>query len=372
MKQITLVVGARPNFVKAGPLYNELKKEPDFKVEIVHTGQHYDINMSDIFFKQLDLPTPDINLNVGSGPHGKQTGEMLARLEELFMKRKPDLVIVFGDTNSTLAGALAAAKLGIRVGHVEAGVRSYDMSMPEEINRILVDRISDLLFIPDEFARLNLSEEGVSTSRMFVVGNILMDTITQHMSKISAMEKELLNQFSLKSGEYAVITVHRAGNVDDIEKLKNIIKIMEEVSRRMVLVFPVHPRTRSRLNELGFNPPENLKFIDPLGYLEFIALLKNSALVLTDSGGVQTESSFLCVPCLTLRENTEWVITLNKGTNVLVGYNLQKIDEEITKILEMRRVYGSYVAGSRIKLWDGRTSERIVAVIKETFEGDII
>ncbi|HOP32529.1 MAG TPA: UDP-N-acetylglucosamine 2-epimerase (non-hydrolyzing) [Candidatus Hydrothermia bacterium] len=372
MKRISLIVGARPNFVKAGPLYKELEKEPAFQVEILHTGQHYDVNMSDIFFKQLDLPAPHVNLNVGSGPHGKQTGEMLIKIEKHYLDKRPDLVVVFGDTNSTLAGALVAAKMGIKVAHIEAGVRSFDMSMPEEINRIIVDRISDLLFIPDEYARLNLNEEGISTSRMFLVGNILMDTLSQHMNKIIAMEKEVLDKLDLASKAYGLITIHRAGNVDDIERLRNIITIIKKASEKTPLVFPVHPRTQSRLSELGYIPSNNVKLINPLGYLEFIALLKNSLFVMTDSGGVQTESSFLQVPCLTLRENTEWLITLSMGTNVLVAYNIEKIEEEINKIIETNKIKGPCIQVNTIKYWDGKTSERIVNVIKESFEGDIV
>uniref|UniRef100_A0A7V3KMV7 UDP-N-acetylglucosamine 2-epimerase (Non-hydrolyzing) n=1 Tax=candidate division WOR-3 bacterium TaxID=2052148 RepID=A0A7V3KMV7_UNCW3 len=364
MFKVSLVVGARPNFVKAAPLFYALKKIPSIEVELVHTGQHYDVNMSDVFFSQLELPIPDVNLEVGSKSHGKQTGEMLIKLEEHYTSSKPDLVVVFGDTNSTLAGALSAVKLGIKVAHVEAGVRSFDMTMPEEVNRILVDRISDLLFIPDKYANSNLKKEGIPQHKIFLVGNIVIDTLVKYQGKVESIEKDVLNKANLKPFQYAVATIHRAGNVDEEKRLKEIMNILERLAQKIPIVFPVHPRTRKKIEEMGYKPEKGLKFLEPLGYLEFIALLKNSRIVLTDSGGVQTESTYLGVPCLTLRENTEWIITLRKGTNHLVGYDIDLIERIVDKILS-DGPKGEKVARkpSKIEYWDGKTSERISEII---------
>lgn len=361
MKRIFLVVGARPNFVKAAPLYKSLREAGFSDVRIIHTGQHYDFNMSDVFFRDLDLPSPDVNLEVGSGSHGKQTGEMLIKLDDYFSNEKPDLVVVFGDTNSTLAGALAAVKLGIKIAHVEAGARSFDLKMPEEINRILTDRVSDLLFVPDEYAKKNLLMEGIPAEKVFNVGNILMDTLINSFSRIEQLSSEILERFKVSHVGYGVVTIHRAHNVDNSERLIRIIDMLNRLSSEFVLIFPVHPRTLRKIKSLDVDFSPNIKLVEPLGYLEFVALLKNAAFVLTDSGGVQTESYFLNVPCLTLRENTEWLSTIDGGTNFLVGFEWQKIQGVLKELKDK----GYRPKKKEIPYWDGRTSDRIVSIIKD-------
>jgi len=319
--KIVTIVGARPQFVKCAPVSRELRKE---HTEIlVHTGQHYDPEMSDVFFDELQIPKPDYQLGVGSGSHGKQTGEMLTGIEEILIKESPDLVIVFGDTNSTLAGALAAAKLHIPVAHVEAGLRSFDRTMPEEINRVLTDHVSDLLFCPTETAVKNLTAEGI-TKGVHLVGDVMVDAL-EFNREIAEDRSQILKRLGLVSKQYLVLTVHRPANTDSREHMENIIRAVGEAG--MPVVFPVHPRTKKFLEEYEMwnRLPANIIITEPLGYLDMLKLMRHASKILTDSGGVQKEAYLLGVPCITLRDVTEWVDTVEEGGNVLVGANIQDI-----------------------------------------------
>ncbi|WP_048107562.1 non-hydrolyzing UDP-N-acetylglucosamine 2-epimerase [Methanosarcina barkeri] len=323
--KILSIVGARPQFIKCAPLSRAIRKE---HTEIlVHTGQHYDPEMSDIFFKELQIPEPDYNLGVGSTSHGEQTGKMLIEIEKILLKEKPDLVIVYGDTNSTVAGALAASKLYIKVAHVEAGLRSFDRSMPEEINRILTDHISDLLFCPTETAVLNLKNEGITTG-VYNVGDVMLDAL-EHNIKIAEGKSTVLENMGLSSKEYLIATVHRASNTDSFSNLSSIVNAFCDVD--IPIVFPVHPRTEKYLKHYGLWDKlcEKVRVIPPLGYLEMLKLMAHSRKILTDSGGVQKEAYMLGVPCITMRENTEWIETVEDGGNVLVGTDYKNIVDAI-------------------------------------------
>ncbi len=325
--KILTVVGARPQFIKLAPL-SKILRENGISEIIVHTGQHYDENMNDLFFKELEIPEPDYNLGIGSGNHGEQTGRMLIEIEKIMLKEKPDLVIVFGDTNSTLAGALAASKLHIKLAHVEAGLRSFNKRMPEEINRVLTDHISDILFCPTQTAVENLKNEGIIIG-VYLVGDVMFDALL-HFSKISDMKSNILERLNIKQKEYYLATIHRAENTDDYERLKNILTAFSKMDE--MVVFPIHPRTRKmisyyRLDDLLEN--DNVKVIDPVGYLDMLKLERNAKAILTDSGGVQKEAFWLKVPCITLRDETEWIETVNLGWNRLVGSNVEKILEAV-------------------------------------------
>ena len=315
------IVGARPQFIKCAPLSHELRKV--HQEILVHTGQHYDHDMSDIFFEELNIPKPDYNLGIGSGNHGEQTGKMLTEIEKVILKEKPDLMLVYGDTNSTLAGALAAVKLHIRVAHVEAGLRSFDRSMPEEINRVLTDHISDLLFCPTQTAVDNLSKEGI-TQGVHLVGDVMLDALSYNL-KVAQKKSRIIEELGLEKNKYLVTTVHRPGNTDSIDNMRSIIEALGEIV--MPVVFPVHPRTEKFLQEYGLmgRMPGNVRFIKPLGYLDMLMLMANARKILTDSGGIQKEAYMLGVPCITRRENTEWMETLEGGWNVLVGGDKEKI-----------------------------------------------
>ncbi len=320
-------MGARPQFIKCAPLSRELRKTQD--EILVHTGQHYDREMSATFFNELGIPEPDYNLGIGSDNHGAQTGKMLIEIERLLLKERPDMVIVYGDTNSTLAGAVAAAKLHIPVAHVEAGLRSFDKLMPEELNRILTDHSSDLLLCPTQTAVDNLSKEGI-TNHVYLVGDVMVDAI-EYNHKIAETESKILEKLDLNSKNYLVITMHRPSNTDNQENLKSVIDALGICQD--TVVFPVHPRTEKCLRNAGLweNIPENVRVIKPIGYLDMIRLLKNAKKLLTDSGGMQKEAYVLGVPCITLRENTEWVETLRVGWNVLVGADKVKIIDAVRK-----------------------------------------
>ena len=315
------IVGARPQFIKCAPLSRELRKV--HQEILVHTGQHYDHDMSDVFFEELNIPKPDYNFGIGSGNHGEQTGKMLAEIEKVLIKEEPDIVLVYGDTNSTLAGALAAVKLHIRVAHVEAGLRSFDRSMPEEINRVLTDHISDILFCPSQTAVYNLSKEGI-TKGVHLVGDVMLDAL-EYNKKVAEKKSKIIEELGLEKKKYLVTTVHRPGNTDSIDNMKSIIEALGEIG--MPVVFPVHPRTKKCLQEYGLlkGMPGNVRLIKPLGYLDMLMLIANAKKILTDSGGIQKEAYMLKVPCVTLRENTEWVETLERGWNVLVGGNKSNI-----------------------------------------------
>jgi UDP-N-acetylglucosamine 2-epimerase (non-hydrolysing) len=368
--KILSVVGARPNFMKIAAVadaireHNERNGEPRITSVIVHTGQHYDRAMSKLFFDDLRIPKPDYNLEVGSLSHAQQTAEIMKRIEPVLLKEMPDFILVVGDVNSTVASALVAKKMGIRVIHVEAGLRSFDMSMPEEINRILTDAISDLLFITERSAGKNLLREGVDAAKIFFVGNVMVDTLLNHRAE--AEKSTVLSDLGLtgtggaagKTEAYAVLTLHRPSNVDDSSRLRMIMDAITEISKRLQVVFPVHPRTAERLRAMNFHCGEGVRIIDPLGYLDFLKLMAGAKFVLTDSGGIQEETTTLGIPCLTLRENTERPVTISEGTNTLVGLDGRKIIAAAENIL--RRGAGRHGIP---ELWDGAAAARIVEVI---------
>lgn len=349
------VVGARPNFMKAAPVLRALNSYPDVRQTLAHTGQHYDAAMSDVFFRQLDMPEPDLNLGVGSGTHAQQTAAVMTTFEPAVIERKPDLVLVYGDVNSTLAAALVCAKLGVPVGHVEAGLRSRDRSMPEEINRVLTDQLSDFLFTPSEDGDQNLFCEGIPQARIHRVGNVMIDTL------VRLLPKARTNPLDGVKGRFALVTLHRPSNVDDLSWLRALLDTLSDLSGQLSVIFPVHPRTRQRFNDLGFDHFANsrLHLLEPLPYLEFIGLQRHAALVITDSGGIQEETTFLGVPCLTVRENTERPITISLGTNQLVGRDLQKLRNSAEAILQQKPLDEP----RPVPLWDGHAAERIARIV---------
>ncbi|MCA1573022.1 MAG: UDP-N-acetylglucosamine 2-epimerase (non-hydrolyzing) [Acidobacteria bacterium] len=356
------VVGARPNFMKVAPIVEAMKRrEEQFTPLVVHTGQHYDSMMSETFFRDLNLPEPDVYLGVGSGTHAAQTAAVMEQFEPVVMREKPDWVLVVGDVNSTLACALVCAKLGVKVAHVEAGLRSRDRTMPEEINRLLTDQIADLLFTPSQDAAENLRAEGVPEERIRFVGNVMIDSLFQHLPR--AKESPIRQDLGISDQDYAVLTLHRPSNVDNLDTLGRIIDALEEISERLPIVFPVHPRTRKTIAEFGFREriekAKGLRLTEPLGYLDFLGLYSHARLVLTDSGGLQEETTVLGIPCLTLRENTERPVTVEMGTNTIVGSDRAKITSAAFAALN-----GSITRDRRLPLlWDGHTAERILNVL---------
>lgn len=346
------VVGARPNFMKAAPVLAALARTPAVKQTLVHTGQHYDANMSDIFFRQLGMPAPDFNLEVGAGSHAQQTSQVIARVEPVIVESAPDLVLVYGDVNSTAAAALVGAKLQVRVGHVEAGLRSGDRSMPEEINRLITDQLSDLLFTPSADGDENLCREGIASNKIHRVGNVMIDTLVRLLPACVEHKPEGLPD------RYVLVTLHRPSNVDDPAWLAELLRALGEISSEIEVVFPIHPRTRSRMEQLDKMGAPGIRFLDPSPYLTFLALQKGAAVVITDSGGVQEETTFLGVPCLTLRENTERPITVSLGTNQLLGRDVGRMKREVQRILN-----GEKKAATPIPLWDGHAAERIADVV---------
>src|SRR5881227_3484533 len=319
------VVGARPNFMKAAPVLRAIQNTGQ-KQTLVHTGQHYDVNMSDVFFQELKIPAPDVNLAVGSGSHAQQTAEIMARFEAVVQQRKPDVVVVYGDVNSTVAAALVCAKLLIPVGHVEAGLRSFDRTMPEEINRLVTDQLADLLFTHCEDADTNLQREGLSREKIHNVGNVMIDSLIRFLP---LAERHELNGLPER---FALVTLHRPSNVDDPRVLRGILKSLLEINERLRVIFPVHPRTRQAIEALDLDASA-LHLLDPLPYIEFLALERRAVVVITDSGGVQEETTYLKVPCITLRNNTERPVTVSLGTNVLVGDGGEKLRSEVSKVL---------------------------------------
>ena len=363
--KIALVCGARPNFMKISPLIRAIEKHNArsetnlIEPILVHTGQHYDYEMSQVFFQDLELPQPDSYLGVGSGTHAEQTGQIMIEFEQVLFKEKPDLVIVVGDVNSTLAAALAAVKLHIPVAHVEAGLKSYDRTMPEEINRLLTDAISDYLFTPSPDADNNLRREGIADEKIFFVGNVMVDNLLYSIEK--AEMSQILTKLSLDKGSYAVLTLHRPGNVDNKENLLQIIQTLRQISQRIPIVFPAHPRTRKSIEGLGFMKffeDKSILCIKPLGYLDFLKLEMNARFVMTDSGGIEPETTVLGAPCLTLLDTTAWEETVSRGTNILVGSSSQKLVEEAYKILD-----GKGKKGTCPELWDGKAAERIINIL---------
>ena len=359
MKLIS-VAGARPNFMKIAPLADAIAAHnattsPGIEHILVHTGQHYDQEMSDLFFKELEIPEPDINLGVGGGSHAIQTAEIMKRIEPVLIEHQPDYLLVVGDVNSTIACALVAVKLGIKVIHVEAGLRSYDRGMPEEINRVLTDAISDLLFTTEREATGNLLREGVSPDKIHFVGNVMIDTLLTH--RIKAEQSDVLERMGV-TGEYGVVTLHRPSNVDDPAQLAMLMATLHEVSSALQLIFPVHPRTRNSLSAHGIPVAEGICFLEPLGYLDFLKLQSSARLVITDSGGIQEETTVLGVPCLTLRESTERPVTVTHGTNRLVPLRHDAI------VAAAREILGGAVVTGRIpELWDGGAAQRIISIL---------
>jgi UDP-N-acetylglucosamine 2-epimerase (non-hydrolysing) len=366
--KICLVAGARPNFMKVAPIFHALsaRKEDariagnDLQISIVHTGQHYDESMSEVFFRDLRMPKPDKHLEVGSGSHAVQTAKTMIAFEKILLDDRPDLVVVVGDVNSTLACSLTAKKLSVKVAHVEAGLRSFDMSMPEEINRKLTDAISDLLFVTEDSGVQNLRTEGIPTEKIFLVGNVMIDTLKHNLSFIERgafTPSPFLQNFRSNGLRYAVLTLHRPSNVDRRENLMPIWGAITEVARQIPILFPVHPRTRSKLMEFGMGA-EGVSIIEPIGYLDMLCAVKDAAMVFTDSGGLQEETTVLGVPCVTIRENTERPITVELGTNYLAGTRPEAIVSVAREILS-----GQGKKGTIPPLWDGHAAERIVEVL---------
>jgi len=364
--RILSVVGARPNFMKIAPVVSELRRVSEVSHRLVHTGQHYDDKLSGTFFDELGLPEPDLNLQVGSGSHTWQTAEVMKRLEPVLEEFRPDLVFVVGDVNSTLAAALTAVKLGIPVAHIEAGLRSFDLTMPEETNRKVTDTISELLFVTEQSGVDNLKAEGVSEDRIFLVGNVMIDTLLQH--RAIAAKSRILEKLGVKNGEhirpYGVLTLHRPSNVDQAETLERLLQAINELGQEIPVFFPIHPRTMTRVRDLNLDhyfggsrngSPTGLQELAPLGYLDFLCLMDNSRLVLTDSGGIQEETTALGVPCLTLRNNTERPATVEHGSNQIVGVDPVRI------VSAGRHILRTWSRSSRRPpLWDGQAARRIV------------
>jgi len=356
--QILHLVGARPNFMKAAPVHAALAEHEGVSQLLVHTGQHYDAIMSEIFFKELELPEPDLNLGVGSASHASQTAEAMVRFEEVVLRQSPDLVVVYGDVNSTLAAALVCSKLGVSVAHVEAGLRSFDKTMPEEVNRVLTDHISDLLFTPSVDGNENLAREGVLREKVHLAGNVMIDTLLRLFPKALKRWDETLSEAWGPAG-YALVTLHRPSNVDDPERLQELMETLDELSRDIRVVFPIHPRTRKRIQELSFEPKgTDFQLTDPFGYLDFLALQRHADVVITDSGGIQAETTFMGVPCVTARSNTEWPVTTSMGTNTLVGRDTQALKKAVRAAIE-----GLPVPAAIPPLWDGRAGKRIASVL---------
>ena len=361
--KIHIIVGARPNFIKAHPVYQSLNQLNKFKLKLVNTGQHYDQNMSGVFIQELGMRKPDIDLEVGSGLHGEQTGKILSLYEQVLIKEKPNLVIVFGDVNSTIACSLAAVKLDIPIAHVEAGLRSFDWKMPEEINRVLTDRLSTFLFTTSPEAKDNLINEGISTKKIHFVGNTMIDSLIEFKDKF---DKSNIRKLLDIHGDYALITLHRPSNVDDNNNLKRLINSIQNISKTIPCIFPIHPRTKNKLqstklyNNLMNN--KNIKLIDPLGYIDFMCLQMNARTVLTDSGGIQEESTFFGVPCITVRENTERPITISKGSNKLIGTKYEKIPKEVENIINNKNNKYSIPT-----LWDGKSANRISKILESYY-----
>lgn len=365
MLRVINVVGARPNFMKVAPVVEAMKRRAaEFAQLIVHTGQHYDAQMSDAFFNDLGLPKPDVYLGVGSGSHAAQTAAVMQSFEPVVLQEKPDWVLVVGDVNSTLACALVCAKLGIKVAHVEAGLRSRDRAMPEEINRILTDQLADLLLTPSQDADANLRAEGIPDSRIRFVGNVMIDSLFNQLKRAEA--SSVREDLKIANKDYAALTLHRPSNVDDAATFKRILDALEQISERLPIIFPVHPRTRARITEFGFveriERANNIRLIEPLGYTDFLRLYSGARLVLTDSGGIQEETTALGIPCLTLRENTERPITVEMGSNQIVGTDTNKITRAAFDALDTPRT--NQTPPPRIPpLWDGHTAGRILDAI---------
>lgn len=365
--KIISVVGARPNFMKVAPIhdainkynsenYSDLNKRIEHK--ICHTGQHYDEKMSKVFFEELELPKPDFYLGIGGGSHAVQTAKIMIEFERVLLDEKPDLLLVVGDVNSTIACSLTASKLGIKIVHVEAGLRSYDRGMPEEINRLLTDTISDYLFVTEKSGLENLKKEGIDDSKVFFVGHVMIDSLVKFLPK--ADESKIFESLEIKRGEYILTTMHRPSNVDVKESLVRMIEMFNRFAEKYKVIFPIHPRTRKNLENFGLleNLSKNIRLTDPIGYIDFISLIKHSKLILTDSGGIQEESTFLGVQCITIRKTTERPITVTVGTNQLVGDDFDEAERVSDRVLS-----GHLKIGGVPELWDGKAAERIVEIL---------
>lgn len=362
MLKVICICGARPNFMKIAPLMDAFSRSPKIDALLVHTGQHYDERMSELFFRDLGIPEPDINLEVGSASHAMQTAEIMKRFEPVVLEQKPDWVIVVGDVNSTIACALVASKLGVKVAHVEAGLRSFDRGMPEEVNRVLTDSISDLLLVSEPSGLENLKKEGVADEKVRFVGNVMIDTLLKNRER--AKSSKVLDELGVSSRKYAVITLHRPSNVDDVKNLAGILDAFDQIAKDMSLILPMHPRTRKNIAALGLKDRVEaltaLKTPEPLGYLDFLKLMSEAALVLTDSGGIQEETTILRVPCLTLRENTERPVTISEGTNRLV----KPTRDSILTAYREQMARGLESCGTP-KYWDGNAARRIAEIFEE-------
>ena len=361
---IALVVGARPNFVKAAPLYEILSKESDIQVSLIHTGQHFDAQMSAVFFDQLGMPKPDVYLDINQGSPIEQISKVMVALEKEFINMAPDLVLVFGDVNATLAASITANKLNLPLAHVEAGLRSFDLSMPEEHNRVITDHLADYLFTPSADANKNLAKEGIEESKIHLVGNIMVDSLLRFLPHAKSMQSS--QKLKLPAQGYGLVTLHRPANVDDKKSMTGILEAIQKISEELPIVFPVHPRTRARMKELGLLEiisGSEIMLLEPLGYLEFMNLMINARIVLTDSGGIQEETTVLGVPCITIRENTERPITITQGSNILAGVEPQGIISAYQDAMGKAKA-----APNQIELWDGKTAERITEIIKAQFK----
>ncbi len=371
--KIISVVGARPNFMKVAPIhraiqeYNEKLSSQNSEVQksgnpiihkICHTGQHYDEKMSKIFFEDLELPKPDYYLGVGSGSHAEQTAKVMIEFEKVLLDEKPDYVLVVGDVNSTIACSLTAKKLHIKVIHVEAGLRSFDMEMPEEVNRVLTDRISDLLFVTEQSGFNNLRNEGVSDEKIYFVGNVMIDSVKHYLPKTE--NSKILEKYSLQKQKYVLVTLHRPSNVDEKNQLEKLFKLLNRIAEERKVIFPIHPRTRKNLERFNLNETisKNIILTEPIGYIDFLTLTKNAELILTDSGGIQEESTYLGVQCITLRTSTERPATVEVGTNQLLGTDLELAEKTALEVLS-----GKIKVGKIPDLWDGHAAERIVEIV---------
>jgi UDP-N-acetylglucosamine 2-epimerase (non-hydrolysing) len=359
-RNVLCIVGTRPNLIKAGPLMRELRKYPDaFATKLVHTGQHYDRNLSQLLFEDLGMAEPEINLGVGSGSHAEQTARVMVALESTMLEEKPDLVVVFGDVNSTMAGAIVAAKLWIKVAHVEAGLRSFDRTMPEEINRIVTDQLSDYLFVSEPSGLENLGREGIPAEKVYYTGNIMIDSLASTLR--AAERSDVLRRLGLAPRQYGVVTLHRPSNVDDPRVLGSVLDTLAVVGARTKVVFPCHPRTRYNMEKFGLNRRlgPSLIVTEPLGYIDFSRLTFDARFVLTDSGGIQEETTYLKVPCITMRDNTERPVTVTVGTNIMTGNDPARILGAVNDVLD-----GKTKRAAIPELWDGHTAERIVEILK--------
>ncbi len=359
MKKVISVVGARPNFMKVAPIHKAFHKYRD-KINhlICHTGQHYDAKMSKIFFEDLELPEPNFYLGIGSGTHAEQTGKVMIEFEKILLKEKPDLVLVVGDVNSTIACSLTAAKLHIKSVHVEAGLRSFDREMPEEVNRVLTDSISELLFVTEKSGVTNLKNEGVPDEKIFFVGNVMIDNLIHYLEQTNLLPT--LNEFDVESGNFVLVTMHRPSNVDSDSQLEKIVRMLNSIAGKRKIIFPIHPRTRKNLELKKLINSLNNKVVltEPIGYMDFLCLLRNAELIITDSGGIQEESTYLGVQCITTRKTTERPVTVEIGTNHLVGDDFEKAEQLAIEILR-----GNKKSGQIPELWDGKASDRIVDII---------